>query len=162
MPSFPTVLIAFKTWNMCNIKTLTWLGIIKKFPRKPVAAETFETRGRNNILLRYHYRFDPELGKGVCEIHWIPCAHPACVAQLDKYWLPTISPSYQPKYAHVKNIYYNKILEHYNDWIIMVFLDNKTLQVEFDNSRELVPSWVSTKKAELVKLNGCGAIAVNY
>ena len=44
----------------------------------------------------------------------------------------------------------------------MVLLDNKTLQVEFDNSRELVPSGFSTKKAELVKLNGCGAIAVNY
>ena len=57
-----------------------------KFPRHPVAAEKFETRGTNTILFHYHYRFDPKLGKGVCVIFQIPCACTAYVAQIHKYW----------------------------------------------------------------------------
>ena len=62
-------------------------------------------RGRNTIILHYHYRVDPELGKGVCEIRRIPCECQVCVAQLDKYWLQTITLSSQPMYAHVENCY---------------------------------------------------------
>ena len=64
-----------------------------KFPRHPFAVEKFEMRGRKTIILSYHYRVDPELSKGVCAIRRIPSACTACVAQLDKYWLPTIAPS---------------------------------------------------------------------
>ena len=99
---------------------------------------------------------DTELVKGICAINRIPCAYPACVAQLDKYWLPTIYPSSQLRYAGVENCYYNKILEHYNDWIIMELLDNKTPQVEFDNIHTL-----SSNNTELVKLNGYSAISSN-
>ena len=74
----------------------------QKFPRHPVAAENFETRGSNSILSYYHYRVDPELGKGVCSIHQIPCACPVYSAQLDKYLLPTIATSSQPRYARVE------------------------------------------------------------
>ena len=63
----------------------------------------------------------------------ILCTCSAFVTQLDNVWLPTISLSYQPKYARIENFYYNKILEHYNDLIIMELLDNTTPQVEFDN-----------------------------
>ena len=83
-------------------------------------------RAINTILLRYHYRVDTELGKGVCVICQIPCACSAYANQLDKYWLPTITPSYQLRHVHVEMFCYKKILEHYNDWIIMEFLDNKT------------------------------------
>ena len=51
-----------------------------KFPWHPVAAEKFETRGRNTIIFNYHYRVYPKLGEGVCAIFRIPCACPACVA----------------------------------------------------------------------------------
>ena len=81
-----------------------------RFPRHPVAAEKFEMRGRNNIILHYHYRIDPKLGKGVCVICQIPCACPASVAQVDKYWLQNYDPSYQLRYARVDNFHYNKIL----------------------------------------------------
>ena len=43
-----------------------------KFPRHPVAAEKFETRGRNNMILHYNYRVDWELDKCVCVIRHIP------------------------------------------------------------------------------------------
>ena len=69
-------------------------------------------RGRNNILSYYHYRVEPEIGKGVCVVFRIPCACPSCVAKIDKYWLPTINLSSQPRYAHVENCYYKKMLEH--------------------------------------------------
>ena len=78
---------------------MTW--DYRKVPRHEVATEKFETRVRNTILLHYHYRDDPELGKGVCKICGIKCACPTCLSKLDKDWLPTITPSSQPRYAHV-------------------------------------------------------------
>ena len=75
--------------------------------------------------------------------------------------LPTISPPSQPKYAHVENDDHNKILDHYNGWIIMKFLDNKTPKVEFENICVLILSGMSNNNAELVKVNGYGAISSN-
>ena len=77
---------------MCNIKTPECLGFIEKILGHPVAAENFEMRGRNTILSCYHNRFDTKLSNGVCTILCITCAFPACVAELDKYWFPNISP----------------------------------------------------------------------
>ena len=110
--------------------------------------------GRNNILLYYHYRVDPEHGKVVCEIFRFQCAYPNYVAELDKYWLSTIPPSSQSMYVHVEKCYYKKILEHYNYWIIMKFLDNKTPQVDFDNIHVFVIAEMLNNKAELVQVNG--------
>ena len=61
---------------------MTW--DYRKFPSQPVAAKKFEMRGRNTIVLYYHYRIDPELGKGVSMIRNIPCACPAYAVKLDK------------------------------------------------------------------------------
>ena len=44
------------------------------------------------MLSHYRYRVDTELGKSACAISWIQCAFTACIYQLDKYWLPTITP----------------------------------------------------------------------
>ena len=63
---------------------MTWY--YQNFPRHPVAAEKLKIIGINTIPFHYNYRVDPEIGKGVCEIHRIPCALPACVYQLDIYW----------------------------------------------------------------------------
>ena len=114
---------------------MTW--DYRKFPRHPVSAEKCEIIVINTIIFHDHYRVEPELGKVACVIRRIPCACPACVAQLDKYWSPTITPSSQSRYAHVENCYYNIILEQYNNCIIMNFLDSKTPQVDFDNIYEL-------------------------
>ena len=76
-----------------------------KFPREPVSAENFETRGINTIILHYHYRVDPKLGKGVCIFIYFLCKCSACIAQLDIYWLSNIAPSYQPSRARVENCY---------------------------------------------------------
>ena len=97
-------------------------------------------------MSNYRYRVDLELGKCVCAIFLIPCVCTSCVSQLDKYWIPAIPPSPQPRYSHVESCYYNKILEHYNDWIIMKLLDNKTPQVDFDNIHALITAGMLTNK----------------
>ena len=74
------------------------------FTRYPVVSEKFEKRGRNTIPLHDHYRIDPKLGKGVCSIHRIPYSCPACVDQLDKYWLSNCATPSQVRYAHVEMI----------------------------------------------------------
>ena len=99
------------------------------FPRQPVSSEKLETRGRNNIISHCITRIYPKLGKNVCAICWSFCACPSFVDQLDKYWLPNIAPSSQPRYSHAENCYYNKILEDYKDWIIMELFDNDTPQL---------------------------------
>ena len=63
-----------------------------KFPCHPIAAEKFGIRGRNTIILYYHFKVDIKIGKGVCSICLIPCAFPACVIQLDIDWLPNCDP----------------------------------------------------------------------
>ena len=123
---------------MCNIKMSAWLEIIGSFLGNQLLQINFETRGRITTFLYYNYRVDSELDKVACVIQHISCAGTGFISQLDKYWLPTISPSYQPSYADVENYYSTKILEHYNNWIIMNVLDNKAPQVEFDNIPDLI------------------------
>ena len=63
-----------------------------KFPRHPVSTEQLKMGGINDIIFHYHYRVGPKIGKGVCDLCRIPCECTAFVAQLGKYWLPTIVP----------------------------------------------------------------------
>ena len=56
----------------------------RNFPCHPVACEWCHIIGRNNIILHYHYRVYPNLGKCVCAISRIACACRVFVAQLDK------------------------------------------------------------------------------
>ena len=81
-----------------------------KFPRHLVVEEKFEIRGSNIIISHYHYREDPNVGKCVCAIFRIPCTCQACVDQLDNCWLPNCSLSSQPRYAHIENCYYKKLI----------------------------------------------------
>ena len=47
--------------------------------------------------------------------------------------IPNFHSLSQPRYACVENCYYKNILEHYNDYIIIELLDNKTPKEELDN-----------------------------
>ena len=109
-------------------------------------AEKFKTRERNTFIFHHNYRVDTELGKGVCDISWISCACTDCVNQFDKYLLPTISTSSQPRYAYIENCDYKKTLKHYNDWIIITLLDNNAPHVEFDNIHEFILAVISNNK----------------
>ena len=111
--------------------------------------------------MHYHYRVDPNIGKDLCAICWIPCACPACVGQLDKHWLPNCAPLSQPSYSRDENYYCRKILGHYNNWIIMEFLENKTPQVELNNLHGLMLVVISTNKSKLYEFNGYVSISAN-
>ena len=109
----------------------------------------------------YHYRVDPKLSKCVCAIRRIPCECTDYVDQLDKYWLPNCDPSSQSRYDYVENCYYNKIIEHYNVWIIMEVLNNKTPHVALVNISAFVLAGMSTNNEELVEMNVYGTIYTN-
>ena len=107
------------------------------FPRHQVSAEKFKTRRRNTIISYYRYKVDRKLGKVVYAVLRNP-------------------------YARVENCYYiTKILEYYNDWVIIQFLDNKTPQVEFNNIHAFILAGISTNKAYLVKVNEYGDMFSN-
>ena len=57
--------------------------------------------------------------------------------------------------------YYNKIIEHYNDWIIIYLLVNKKTRVEFDSINALILEVITTYKVELFKVNWYRAINAN-
>ena len=42
--------------------------------------------GARGLSKRYHFRFDPKLGNGVCGIRCIPHAFVACTSMVDKPW----------------------------------------------------------------------------
>ena len=48
-----------------------------QFPELPFFVPHSKTHGARRFSKKYHLRFDPKLGNGVCEIRHIPCA---CVA----------------------------------------------------------------------------------
>ena len=110
------------------------------FPWRPIDKERFEIIGRNTMISHYHYRLYPNLGKVVCAIFRIPCAFPAYVDQLDKYWLQNCALSSLPRYAYVKKDLYNKIFEHEMFWTLMEFLDNKKPHVKLDSINALILS----------------------
>ena len=132
-----------------------------KFPCHPVTDEWYKMRVSNTIISRYHYRKWSKAWK-LCLCHFfITCASPACFSQLNKDWLPNCAQSYQPRYAHIENCYYNKIPEHYKYWIIIKLLDNNTPREYLYNIHVLVLAVMSTNNAELVEVNGYCVIAAN-
>ena len=108
------------------------------FPCNPVAHERYKTSWKNTIISNYNYRVDPNIGKGVCDIHQITCACQSCVDHIDNDMIIYCDPSTQTDYDHVDNFQYNNVLEHYNDWTIMEFLDNNKTKEELYNINELV------------------------
>ena len=48
--------------------------------------------GARGLSKKYHLRFDPKLGMGICAILRIPCACVACKSMLDKPRISGIPP----------------------------------------------------------------------
>ena len=99
------------------------LWYYRHFSRQPVASEQYETRLRNSILSHYYYRVYPSIGKCVCVI-FILLVYVQHISTNFVKWLPNCALPPQLRYAHIENYYYKKVLEHYNAWSIMKFLDN--------------------------------------
>eukprot|EP00957_Ditylum_brightwellii_P024827 1876774-Ditylum_brightwellii.AAC.1 len=60
----------------------------KLSPKLPKLDSQPAVRGRERVLMHYHYRADPALGDGKCAVRWTPCACPPCVEQLSAPWEP--------------------------------------------------------------------------
>ena len=57
----------------------------------PFCGPYSKPRGARGLGKHYHFRFDPKLALGSCEIGRIPWARVACTAMLDKPWISGIS-----------------------------------------------------------------------
>ena len=67
----------------------------------------------------YHIICDPELGEGLCDMRWMPCACIGCVEQISKPWLPNLDKTLQPIYViEPETCKYSSILHGYNKWYI--------------------------------------------
>ena len=119
-------------------------------------------RGSGTVQSHYHYRLDPDLGEGKCAMRRIPCACMACQLQLDKPWIPGVTPENQERYAPVKDCVYYPILDKYNDWIIMPFVkERKTPVEEFQEIHKIVLDDIATNMGKLVKDNNFGVVNAN-
>ena len=61
-----------------------------KFPSLHLCGTYSKPHGARGLIKHYHFRFDPKLGNGICEIRHIPCACVACTSMLDKPWISGI------------------------------------------------------------------------
>ena len=96
-----------------------------KFPRHPVAATKFKMRGRNTLILHYHYRVYPELGKLILIlVGFNGHVHPVFI-NLIKIGYQLLLHNLNQVLPMLKFV----ILKYYNDWTIMELLDNKISQV---------------------------------
>ena len=84
--------------------------------------------GSKGILRNYQYRSDPKLGPVIVEIRRIPCNCHACTTIFSLSWDSKIKEAVdQPRYYRVYTCKYSEILGCHNNWIIMNFVDDGTL-----------------------------------
>ena len=110
---------------MCNIKTPTWLGSIVSFLATKLLQKSSKWEEEIIFFRVIITGLIQNLVNCFCGILRIPCAFPSCVAQLDKYLLPTIYPSSQPRYSRVENCYYK------NTWTLQ-WLDDHGILIQQD------------------------------
>ena len=61
-----------------------------QLPTLPFCGSYPKPRGERRLGKRYHLRFDPNIGHGICAIHRIPCAYVSCTSTIDKPWISGI------------------------------------------------------------------------
>ena len=87
---------------MHNIKMSTCLGIIGSLLITQLLQKILKQEEEILLFDIIITGFIQSFVKVFFSINQIPCACKACVAQLDKYWLPNCDPSSQPRYERVK------------------------------------------------------------
>ena len=72
-----------------------------QFPTLPFCGTYSKPHVTRELSKNYHFRFDPKIGNGVCEILRIPCACVSCTSMLYKPWISGITPDEQEHYKPV-------------------------------------------------------------
>ena len=65
---------------------------IIQFPELSFCVPHYKPHVARGLSKNYHFRFDPKLGIGICEIHRTPFHCVACTSMLYKPWIYGISP----------------------------------------------------------------------
>ena len=63
-----------------------------KFPALPFCGPHSKPHGARRSSKHDHFRFDPKLSNGVCEIFFLPRDCVACTSMIDKPWISGIPP----------------------------------------------------------------------
>ena len=143
-----------------SLVNMSWKNTL--FPKLPAPESQPNVHGKHGVMTHYHFRVDPKLGEGKCAIRRIPCACAACIEQMQKHWDPKIKdPSEQPRYSPVQQCTYSSILGAYNDWVIMDFKNKATPEEEFDELHAIVLDGMAESKAQLVEIDGYGALSTD-
>ena len=61
-----------------ELKEVKMYGNTNQFPESSFSCPHSKPHGARGLGKRYHFRFDPKLGMGVCAIRRIPCTCVAC------------------------------------------------------------------------------------
>ena len=81
-----------------------------QFPTLPFFSPHSKPHGARGLSKHYHFRFDPNLGNGVCAIHRILCASVSCISMLDKPWISFTPSDEQELYKIVNECTYLPVL----------------------------------------------------
>ena len=73
-----------------------------------------KSNGVHGQLQSYHFKFDPRLGQGNCEIGRITCAYNACISEYYFPCNPSLCDYKQPRYHLPKHYIYSDLLVELN------------------------------------------------
>ena len=118
-----------------------------QFPPLPFCGPHSKPYGTRGLGKHYHFRFDPQLGMGVCEIRRIPCACVVCTSMLEKSWISGISSYKQDRYKPVTKCTYWPVLGDFNNWNIIQLLSKSTSSDTFDEIHQVVLDGISDNMA---------------
>ena len=129
-----------------------------QLPTLPFCGSHPKPHGSRGMGKKYHLRFDPNLGHGICEIRGLPCAWVACTSMPDKPWISGINSTKQERYKHVINFTYWPVLGPYKNWTIINLTPKSIPSEEFDEIHQVVLDGISENMASLFQSGMYGAI----
>ena len=134
-------------------------GNTNQFPELPFCGPHSKPHGARGLSKHYPLRFDPKLGIGICEIHFIARDCVACTSILDKYCISYIPPDKQEHHKPVTNCTYWPVLGSFNSCNIIQLSHDSTPSDAFDEINQVVIDGISYNMASLVVSGKYGAIS---
>ena len=118
--------------------------------------------GVRGLSKNYHMLFDPKIGGVTCEIRQIQFVCAEFTHMLDKPQIPGLIPKEQPRYLHVADCSYWKVLGSFNSWNIITLSHKETQSEAFEDINQVVLDGISDNMALLVQSCKYGAMKTAY
>jgi hypothetical protein len=129
---------------------------------KAVGFQSSRGETRNGISAMYNFRADPELGMHRVAVRRIPCACVPCIEQLERMWLPGVTPEEQPRYSRNSRCILFQIFDGLNDWQIISLSPNvNSNNDEVDEAQAYALKGIETITSEQVEMGNYGAFTTD-